>query len=146
MRAVLDAQALVAFFRAEPAAEEVALRLRAGGVVSAVNLVEVVDQLVRVTGAALDDVQAALMHLVVDDALTVQEVSAELGLHAGRLRAAHYSRQHCPVSLADCVAAATASSLALPLATADAHLARVVVREGGRLVPLPNSRGQRPGE
>ena len=74
---MLDAQVLVAFFRGEPAADEVALRLRAGAVINAVNLAEVVDQLVRRADGAVDDVQAALMHLVVDGALTVREVTAE---------------------------------------------------------------------
>jgi predicted nucleic acid-binding protein len=44
----------------------------------------------------------------------------------------------------DCVALATAQLLHEPLATADAALAASAKSEGTSLIPLPNSRGQRP--
>ena len=44
------------------------------------------------------------------------------GIGAGQLRARHYQRTCCAVSLADCVAAQTARSLGGRLATSDPHL------------------------
>jgi predicted nucleic acid-binding protein len=48
------------------------------------------------------------------------------------------------VSLADCVAAAAALAIDSPLATSDPALAEVLRSEGGKVHPLPDSKGQRP--
>lgn len=61
---VLDAQAVLAYFRGEPAREEVVGLLRAGGFISAVNVVEVVDQMVRRWGSPADDIEADIGLLV----------------------------------------------------------------------------------
>ena len=48
------------------------------------------------------------------------------------------------MSLADCLAAATALAQGAELATADAPLAAVIRAEGGSVAPLPDSTGRRP--
>jgi PIN domain nuclease of toxin-antitoxin system len=140
---VLDAYAVLAYLRDEPAAAEVEHLLRGPSLLSAVNAAEVVDQLVRVYRRDADDAHTDLA-LLSYAGMVVEPVSAQVGLHAGRLRARHYHRDERPVSLADCVAAATALAQRRPLATADAALAGVVRAERGELLALPDSRGSRP--
>jgi PIN domain nuclease of toxin-antitoxin system len=140
---VLDAYAVIAYLRGEACADEVAGLLREPTILTAVNAAEVVDQLVRVFGRDPDVVHADLV-LLASDGMTVQPVSAEWGLEAGRLRSRHYHRQRRAVSLADCVAAVTALAGERPLATSDSALAAVVRDEGGRVHALPGSDGTRP--
>lgn len=140
---VLDAYAVVAFLRGEQAANEVAALLRGPTVLSSVNAAEVIDQLVRVFGRDSDDVYADIA-LLSHAGMEVSTVPAELALEAGRLRARHYHRERMAVSLADCVAAATALSMGRALATADPALAALVRAEGGDVHGLPDSKGQLP--
>lgn len=140
---VLDAYAVLAFLRGEDAADEVAALLRAGTTLAAVNAAEVVDQLVRVWGRDGDDVEGDLA-LLGAAGMHLHPLDAEMALHAGRLRAAHYHRERCAVSMADCVAAATALRLDAPLATSDPALAGLVRGVGGEVLALPDSRGRRP--
>jgi len=140
---VLDAYAVLAFLRDEPAADDVAILLESPTVLSAVNAAEVIDQLVRVYGRAADDVHADLAVLS-RAGMDVTPVSADVGIRAGRLRARHYHRERMAVSLADCVAAATAASLERPLATSDPALAAMLRAEGNGVYALPDSTGQLP--
>lgn len=140
---VLDAYAVIAYLRGEACADEVAALLREPTVLTAVNAAEVLDQLVRVFDRDPDDVHGDLV-LLASAGMTVQSVSAEWGLEAGRLRSRHYHRQRRAVSLADCVAAVAALAEGRPLATSDPALAAVVRDEGGRVHALPGSDGTRP--
>jgi len=140
---VLDAYAVLAYLRDEAAAELVTELLRSPTVLTAVNAAEVVDQLVRVYGRDPDDVHADLA-LLSHAGMHLSPVSVEVGLLAGRLRARHYHREAMAVSLADCVAAATAVSTGRPLATADPALAAMVRVEGISLHALPDSAGRLP--
>lgn len=140
---VLDAYALVAYLRKEPAASEVAALLRGPTVLPAVNAAEVVDQLVRIFGRDADEVCADLA-LLSYAGMKVEWLSSEIATEAGRLRARHYHRQRRAVSLADCVAAATALALSRPLATSDPALAALVRDEGGEVHALPDSAGRLP--
>jgi predicted nucleic acid-binding protein len=90
-----------------------------------------------------DDVHADIA-LLTNAGMQVTPVSANQGLLAGRLLARHYNRERCAVSLADCIAAATALSEQLPLATSDPALATVVRIEGGTVHPLADSNGVKP--
>jgi predicted nucleic acid-binding protein len=65
-------------------------------------------------------------------------------MQAGRIRARRYHRQRAAVSLADCVAAAAALATDSPLATSDPALVEVLRSEGGKVHPLPDSKGRRP--
>jgi PIN domain nuclease of toxin-antitoxin system len=139
----LDAQAVVAFLMAEPAAPEVRDLLRDAPVISAMNWSEVVDNLIRIKGKSVAEVTQQL-DLLVAGGLKVIAVDESIGRTSGRLRARHYHRRERPVSYADCVALATAQALGAPLATSDPALAATAVAIGVPLVPLPDSQGQRP--
>lgn len=140
---MLDAYAVLAYLRDETAAELVTELLRSPSVLSTINAAEVIDQLVRVDGHRPDDVLADLA-LLSHAGMQLCPVSIDAGTLAGRLRAHHYHRERMAVSLADCVAAATALSTRRPLATADRALAAVVRAEEGDLYALPDSTGRLP--
>ena len=143
---VLDAQAVVALLLGEPAAEEVAALLSEPGgrvSISAVNLAEVVDVLVRVIGRTFEDVAEKLDWLEAGG-LDLAEVDAGIGRLAGRCHARYYHRRDSPLSMADCVALATALQLGEPLVTADAPLAAAAALEGCVVIALPDSLGRRP--
>ena len=140
---VLDAYAVVAYLRGEQVADDVAHILRQETVLSAANAAEVIDQLVRVHSRDADDVHGDLA-LMTYAGMRIAPVTAELGMTAGRIRARHFHRTAMAVSLADCIAAATALDLDRPLATADPALAAVTRAEGGRIHGLADSRGNLP--
>ena len=142
---VLDASALLAFFLNEPARGEVAelLRRRPPPRVSAVNLEEVIDKLVRVEGRHPDDVNDAIDLLLVAG-LEVQPFWLPSSRRAASLRAAHYDRQTSPLSLADCACLAAAIALQTELATSDPALATAARADGITVIPLPNSKDVRP--
>jgi PIN domain nuclease of toxin-antitoxin system len=143
---LLDAQALVAFLCGEPAASEVAALLRDAGdhpSISAVNVAETLDVMVRMKGRTAEEVDEKLDWLE-GAGLVVVAIDGTLARAAGRLRAKHYVRSQRPVSLADCVALATALAIGGRLATSDGPLAAVARSEGCTLVALPDSRGVRP--
>ena len=140
---VLDAFAVLAYLRNEVAAEPVTELLREPTVLCAVNAAEVVDQLVRVYGREPDEVHADLAVLS-HAGMQLSPVSSDVGILAGRLRARHYHRERMAVSLADCVAAATALTIRRPLATADPALAAMIRAEGNGVLPLPDSMGRLP--
>ena len=136
---VLDAYAVIAFLRDEPAADEVASLMRSHDVsLTAVGLGEVVDQLTRLAGVDEDDVLLDLSEMGLGDALAI---NARAGSQAGRLRARYYNRTRCAVSMADCLAAVIAREGAMPLATCDPHLLDMCHQEGIDVVPLPDSQG-----
>jgi PIN domain nuclease of toxin-antitoxin system len=138
---VLDAAAVLALLKDEPAASAVA-ELIAGpqrGELTAVGLVEVVDHLVRVVGVDEEELLIDLAGLRLLDAIVVDP---ELAVSAGRLRARHH-RPDSPLTLAQCVAAEAARRLGRPLATADPHLLALCHAEGILVSPLPDARGTR---
>ncbi len=143
---LLDGQALVAFLCGEPAASEVAALLRDAGdhpSISAVNMAETLDVMVRMKGRTAEEVGEKLDWLE-GAGLAVIPVDGTLARVAARLRAKHHVRSHQPVSLADCIALATALAIGGRLATSDGPLAAVARSEGCTLIALPDSRGVRP--
>jgi PIN domain nuclease of toxin-antitoxin system len=140
---VLDAYAVIAYLRGEPSADEVAELLRGPTILTSVNAAEVLDQMVRVFGSDPDGVEADLA-LLSHAGMTVQAMTHELGMEAGRIRARRYHRDRAAISLADCAAASTALAARQPLATADPGLAVALRAEGGDVHPLPDSKGNRP--
>ncbi len=143
---VLDAQAIVAALTGEPAAPAVERLLRDEEDtprVSALNLAEVLDVLVRHQGWDAETVAERLRWLVVGG-LEVVPVDESIGKRAGLLHAVHYHRSERPLSLADCVALATALTLDERLATSDPVLLAVARKEGCARVALPDSQGERP--
>lgn len=136
---VLDAYAVIAYLRDEPAADEVRPLLEAGDTaLTAVGLAEVLDHLVRLASAEEDEAVLDLAQLGLIDAIPVE---ASIGSAAGRLRARRYHRTRCPISMADCIAAETARVTHQPLGTADPDLLDVCLAERIEIVPLPGSDG-----
>lgn len=138
---VLDAYAVVAHLRDEPAAAEVSPLLEAGdAALTAVGLGEVMDHLVRHVGADEEDATLDLAQLGL---LEATAVDPRIGAAAGRLRARHYHRIRCSVSMADCIAAETARHRVEALATSDPHLLDVCHAEGIAVIVLAGSDGSR---
>ena len=136
---VLDAFAVVALLRDEPAAPEVRTLLERGdAVLTSLGLAKVIDHLVRVVGTSDEDAALDVAQLGLSDALPVD---ADLALRAALLRARHYHRTNRAVSLADCVAAEAARMLGTGLATADPHLLDLCREDGITSIPLPDSSG-----
>ena len=139
MVAVLDAQALEAFLRDEPAALRVEQILTSGEhvLMAATNLAETFDRLKRVHRAET----ATLVADMFETGVHFSTVDLDLAVEAAELRAAHYHRVHRAVSLSDCTAAALALDRGARLATSDPALLELVVAEGGDVEPLPGSNG-----
>lgn len=137
---VLDAFAVIAFLRDEPAAAEVEALLRRGdATLTALGAAEIADHLVRVVGQSDE---AALLDLA-ELGLPEVPVGSALARRAALLRARRYHRRTCSISLADCVVAEAARALDAPVATSDPHLLDVCRDEGIAVIPLPNSTGRR---
>jgi PIN domain nuclease of toxin-antitoxin system len=143
---VFDASALLAFLRDEPAAVTVEEHIRKAGddaCISSVNLVEVVDKLIRVYGNS-EEYVADTMDWLMAGGLLFMPTDGDMGRLAGELRARHYRRRDSELSHADCMALSTAISLGRPLATTDPALVAAARKEGVEVLALPNSRGQTP--
>ena len=103
---ILDAYAVLALLKGEPAAAQVGDLLRDQQArLTTVGLAEVIDHLVRRCEADEDEAVLDLAQLGLNDALPV---SVDIAVRAGLLRARHYHRRDRAVSLADCIAAAAA--------------------------------------
>lgn len=107
------------------------------------NLGEVVDVMTRIFKLPLDDVLANIAMLEAGG-LEVVHVDRSIGLVAGELHARLYDRSSSALSMADCVALATAAAAGEPLGTSDATLIRAASAEGVATVALPDSQGRRP--
>lgn len=143
---VLDAFAVIAFLAGEAAAGDVESLLRSAddrSRLSTVNMIETIDVLVRMRQHSLEDVHQRLDWLRAEG-LSLELLDPEAATVAGTLRAAHYQRRACEVSLADCAALATALVFGDALATADPALAAIARTEGVEVVALPDSQGRRP--
>jgi PIN domain nuclease of toxin-antitoxin system len=138
---VLDAYAVIAYLKAEPAAQEVRPLLDSGeGVLTAIGVAEVVDHLVRLVGTDEEDAALDLAQLGLLDGVVVD---SGLGLAAGRLRARRYHRTRSPVSMADCIAAEAARRDSAMLATSDPHLLDLCRIEDISMIVLTASDGTR---
>lgn len=138
---ILDAYAVVAHLRDEPAAAEVGPLLETrDATLTAVGLGEVIDHLVRHGGADEED---ATLHLAQLGLLEAAAVDSRIGAAAGRLRARPYDRVRCSVTMADCVAVETARQRSAALATSDPHLLDVCHAEGIAVIILAGSDGSR---
>jgi PIN domain nuclease of toxin-antitoxin system len=141
---LLDAFALIALLRDEPAADEVETILRRGeAAMSAVNLAEALDVLQRVDGvdrARLD----ALTGPLIGESLALLAVDERTARDGADIRARRYHRTRAPLSLADCLLLAAARGAQAVVATADRPLASAARAEEIEVAALPDSRGRRP--
>lgn len=138
--AVLDASALIVLLNDEPGATTVrsALEDRSRpSVISAINLAESVDVLVRVYGIEESAVADAIDLLEIGG-LDVVAVEAQAAWQAGLLRANAYRKRVAEVSQADCVAIVTAAARADALITTDKPLAEVARAQGLDVTVLPD--------
>lgn len=142
MTVVLDAYAVIAALVGERARADVEPLLREG-VLSTPNAAEVLDVCVRVHANDERVVRERIGWLVIGG-LETPPLAPDLALAAGALRARHYRRRHCEISLGDCFALALAKQRKSPLATADPDLASVARAEAVEVIGLRDSRGRRP--
>ena len=110
--------------------------------VSAASVAETMDVLVRVRNHRVEHCDAQIQ-LLYSGGLEVVPVDEEIGRLAGLLRARHWNRDRRPVSLADCIALATAMVNQEAIATADAALIGAARAEGHPVIVLPDSQGRR---
>lgn len=132
---LLDAYALVALLRDEPAADRVESLLRDERcAIPSINLAEVLDQLLRV-----DRVEARVLAEVVSPMLSgsvdVLSVDLEAAWLTAEIRARHHRKKDSVLSLADCVLLASAIS-SEGIATADPALIEAARLEGIDVISL----------
>ena len=144
MTVLLDAFAVIALLRDEPAADEVETILRRGdAAMSAVNLAEALDVLQRIDRVDRARLEAITGPLISESVrvLVVDEPTARDGAD---VRARRYHRSRAPLSLADCLLLAAARQVDATVATADRPLAKAAEAEGIDVAALSDSRGKRP--
>jgi predicted nucleic acid-binding protein len=136
---LLDANALIAVIRGEPAMERVLAILREGSAaITTANLAEVFDSVARRAGhshARIADVIEPLL----EGPLKPIAVDVELARRSAEIRSAHYHRKRHPLSLADCVLLAAAGPKD-KIATSDADVLSVAAELGIETIELPSGR------
>jgi len=138
---VLDAYAVLALLKDEPAAPEVQRLIEgddAAGL-TPIGIAEVLDYLVRLGGAEEDEAALDLAQLGL---ASLPAITSEMAARAGLLRARHYHRRTRALSLADCVVAEAARDLDAPVATSDPALLQTCWDEGIAVLVLSDGRGE----
>lgn len=138
MKVVLDASAIVALLDGEPGGAAVADVIASGCSTSAVNLAEARDLLARRNGSV------GGTDVFVDRGLVVVPCDLAVADQAADLRTAHYHPRDRAVSLADCIAVATASAVGGTLVSSDRDQLRVAVLAGVSIHRVANSLGVLP--
>jgi PIN domain nuclease of toxin-antitoxin system len=139
---ILDAYAVIAFLRDEPAAGAVEPLLSANprASLTALGVAEVLDHLVRVGGV---DEEEAVLDLAQLGLADPEPLDPSITAAAGLLRARRYHRTRSPLSLADCVVAEVARERETTVVSGDPHLLDACTAEGIAVEVLPDSRGRR---
>ncbi len=106
-------------------------------------MAEIVDRLVRRWGSSKEEIAQQLGPLV-DESVAILYIDSGIAWRAGEIRASHYHRKTAALSLADCVLLAAASPDD-EIATSDRAVAATAHRLGIGLIPLLDSKGERPG-
>jgi PIN domain nuclease of toxin-antitoxin system len=140
---LIDASALIAFLGAEPAAGEVQEMLRSGAAMTTLNLAEAIDRLKRRYDLEIERTRPVIEGLLAKN-LMLLPLEPSQAWRAGEIRAAHYHRSRCPISLADAVLVASAPAGGL-IASSDGLLLTVAASEGVATAALPDSKGRRAG-
>ncbi len=138
---LIDASALIALLGAEPAADEVQEMLNGGAAMTTLNLAEAVDRLKRRYEIEIEQTRPVIEGLL-SKSLNLIPLGPAQAWRAGEIRAAHYHRSRCPISLADAVLVASAPA-DWCIASSDGSLLAVAASEGLATVALPNSKGHR---
>ena len=141
---LLDTSALIAVLGDEPAAMEVRNILTGeAAAMTTLNLAEAVDRLERRYRLPIARTRP-LVEGLLDQALRLVPLGATEAWRPAEIRARHYHRARCPISLADAVLIASARPDD-QIASADSHVLQISRREGVATVVLPDSRGRRAG-
>jgi PIN domain nuclease of toxin-antitoxin system len=138
---LIDASALIALLGAEPAAGEVQEMLNRGASMTTLNLAEAIDRLKRRYDLDVEQTRPVIEGLLAKS-LTLIALEPAQAWRAGEIRAAHYHRSRCPISLADAVLVASASPGGR-IASSDGPLLAVAASEGVATAALQDSRGRR---
>jgi predicted nucleic acid-binding protein len=138
---LIDASALIALLGAEPAAAEVQEMLNHGAALTTLNLAEAIDRLKRRYDLEIERTRPVIEGLLTKS-LMLLPLGAVQAWRAGEIRAAHYHRSRCPISLADAVLVASAPAGGR-IASSDGPLLNVAASEGVAVAVLPDSKGRR---
>jgi predicted nucleic acid-binding protein len=138
---LIDASALIALLGDEPAAGEVREMLSRGAAMTTLNLAEAVDRLKRRYGLEIERTRPVIEGLLAKS-LTLIPLGPAQAWRAGEIRATHYHRSSCPISLADAVLVASATAGGR-IASSDGPLLSVAASEGVTTTVLPDSKGRR---
>ncbi len=138
---LIDASALIALLGAEPAAGEVQELLNDGAAMTTLNLAEAVDRLKRRYDLDVEQSRPVVESLLAKS-LMLLPLGPSQAWRASEIRAAHYHRSDCPISLADAVLVASVPPGGR-IASSDRCLLDVAATEGIATVPLPDSQGRR---
>jgi predicted nucleic acid-binding protein len=138
---LIDASALIALLGAEPAAGEVQEMLKRGAAMTTLNLAEAIDRLKRRYDLEIERTRPVIEGLLAKSLMLLPLGPAQ-AWRAGEIRAAHYHRSRCPISLADAVLVASAPAGGR-IASSDAPLLTVAASEGIATAVLPDSKGRR---
>lgn len=137
---LLDANALIAVIRGEPAMEPVLAILRRGSVaMTTVNIAEVYDRAGRRTGLSHERV-AEVIEPLFEGPIKPIAVDVDLARRAGAIRSQHYHRKRRSLALADCVLLA-ASRANGKVASSDSDVLSVAAELGIETIELPPSSG-----
>jgi len=142
-RTLIDASALIALLGAEPAAGEVQKILNRGAAMTTLNLAEAIDRLKRRYDLEIERTRPVIEGLLAKNLMLLPLGPAQ-AWRAGEIRAAHYHRSRCPISLADAVLVASAPADGR-IASSDGPLLAVAASEGIVTAALPDSKGRRAG-
>jgi PIN domain nuclease of toxin-antitoxin system len=138
---LIDATALIALLGAEPAAGEVQEMLNRGAAMTTLNLAEAIDRLKRRYDLEIERTRPVIEGLLAKNLMLLALGPAQ-AWRAGEIRAAHYHRSRCPISLADAVLVASVPAGGR-VASSDGSLLSVAASEGIATVALPDSKGRR---
>jgi predicted nucleic acid-binding protein len=137
---LLDANALIAVVRGEPAMEKVLSVIREGSTaMTTVNISEVYDSVARKTGLSHGDIGDVIEPLL-QGSIAPISVDVVLARRAAEIRSVHYHRKRQALSLADCVLLAAAEGNDR-IATADPDVLAVATKLGIGTIELPPSSG-----
>jgi predicted nucleic acid-binding protein len=138
---LIDASALIALLGAEPAAGEVQEMLNRGAAMTTLNLAEAIDRLKRRYDLEIERTRPVIEGLLAKN-LMLLPLGPLQAWRAAEIRAAHYHRTRCPISLADAVLVASAPAGGR-IASSDRPLLTVAASEGIATAALPDSNGHR---
>lgn len=134
---VLDAYALIAFLVGGPARSQVRAILREHRTaIPTANLIESLDVSQRIHGLPIDR-SLELIDPLFEGSLEELVLDRARARRAAEIRAKHYHRSRCPISLGDAVLLASCGADD-QIATSDRHVLSIAEGEGLGRLPLPS--------